>query len=92
MPLAPLKPIGYTPRMRKKATEDLPKMTALMTVRQVAREKKVTTTAVYNAIESGKLHPQLVGDIQVLFRWEVEKWEPQPRGPKQGTVRRKQNG
>lgn len=82
MSLASLEEVPYTRHVRKKATEALSEIEALMTVKQAAEAKEVSTSAIYNAIESGKLHPQRVGEIQVLFRWEVEQWQPQRRGPK----------
>jgi hypothetical protein len=78
---------GYTRAMRRTASEDVPQVPGLMTVKQAATARGVSTTAIYHAIENGSLHPQKIGEILVLSAWEVAGWQPPPRGRKKGEGR-----
>lgn len=83
MPLETLEKPTYTSSMAKQGRKERPRperqVPGLMTVQEAAEQKNVSTTAVYSAIEEGKLHAQRVGKIRVLADWEVEAWEPRPR-------------
>lgn len=78
----------YTCSMSKKPRREAAPVTGLLTVKQVADRKGLSTTAIYNAIGEGKLHVQKIGELQVLSEWEVDRWQPQPRGPQPKRRRR----
>lgn len=67
-----------------------PVLSDLMTVKQAAEEKQVSTTAVYNAIGSeGPLHGWRIGAIAFVLRAEVANWTPRRRGPNRLSRRKK---
>jgi len=88
MPLESVELNRYTRSMSRKPTRPGRAVPGLMSIKQAAERKGVSRTAIYNAIEAGKLHAQRVGAILVLSEWEVEAWQPQPRGPQPRDGRR----
>lgn len=59
----------------------------LITVAEAAEQKQVSRSAIYKAIEQGRLHAQWVFGRVVLSRIEVMRWHPHtsagwPKGKK----------
>jgi excisionase family DNA binding protein len=56
-----------------------------ITVVEAAEMKAVSRQAVYDAMKAGKLPHRKSGHVYLLRRRDVDRWQPEHRGPKKGS-------